>query len=153
MAKRIKIGDVFEIRTAKGLAYGQYTHKHHVFPSLVRILPGLFPSRPEDLAEIVGRKELFVVFFPLQSAINQSIFQIVGNFQVPESAQRFPVFRAGAPDPTGKVQVWWLWDGQKEWKVGQLTEEQRGLPIRNIWNDTLLVERIEEGWSALGNDL
>jgi YD repeat-containing protein len=37
--------------------------------------------------------------------------------------------------------------GEKEWKVGDITAEQRKLPLRGIWNDTLLVERIEAGWS------
>jgi hypothetical protein len=51
-------------------------------------------------------------------------------------------------DPsTGKVKVWWLWDGEREWQVGELTEEQRGLSFREVWNDTLLIERIESGWT------
>ena len=56
--------------------------------------------------------------------------------------------RGGVIDPsTRKVKVWWLWDGEKEWRVGEITAEQRGLPIRGVWNDTLLIERIESGWT------
>jgi len=47
---------------------------------------------------------------------------------------------------TRKVDVWWLWDGQEEWKVGDLTAEQRRLSIRGVWNDTLLRDRLESGW-------
>jgi hypothetical protein len=50
-------------------------------------------------------------------------------------------------DPTtGQVTVWWLWDGSREWRVGSLAADQKKLPVRGIWNDTLLVERIESGW-------
>jgi hypothetical protein len=57
------------------------------------------------------------------------------------------VSRGGTPDPkTKKVAVWWFWE-EKEWKVGELTSEQRKMPIRGIWNDTMLVHRIEIGWT------
>ena len=52
-------------------------------------------------------------------------------------------------DPqTGKVAIWWLWDGEKEWRVGSLDAKQRKLPIRSVWNDTMLIERIDAGWTA-----
>ncbi len=58
-----------------------------------------------------------------------------------------PTFRTGVINPkTGKVDVWWLWDGNREWKIGAISEEQRKFPIRGSWNDTLFIERIEEGW-------
>jgi hypothetical protein len=73
---------------------------------------------------------------------------LVGNVVVPLEAQAFPTFRNGVIDPsTGKVKVWWLWNGEKEWRVGEITAEQRRLPILGVWNDTLLIERIESGWT------
>ena len=60
----------------------------------------------------------------------------------------FPTFRAGTPDPvTRKVETWWWWDGEREWRVGPLTPEQRAFPIRGVWNDTMLVARLEAGWT------
>src|SRR5713101_3185521 len=51
MAKRIKIGDVVEVPTSKGLAYAQVTHihneEHSSYGPLVRIVPGFFTKRPE----------------------------------------------------------------------------------------------------------
>ncbi|KKQ94781.1 MAG: hypothetical protein UT18_C0007G0037 [candidate division CPR2 bacterium GW2011_GWC2_39_10] len=72
---------------------------------------------------------------------------IVGNEPVSEEFNKLPLFRArGGIDTDGKVVSWWLWDGEKEWKIGNLTPEQRKLPIREVINDTLLIERIESGW-------
>ena len=42
--------------------------------------------------------------------------------------------------------IWWLWDGEKEWKVGTLSPEMRAFPILGIVNDTALIEMIEAGW-------
>ena len=148
MAKKIQIGDIIEIPTSRGFSYAQLSHKHTRYGTLIRVLPGFSKSRPNDFAEWVGRTEVFVTFFPVQAAVNQRIFEVVDNRAVPDSAQSFPLFRTGVEDPvTRKVKVWWLWDGEKEWKVGDITTDQRKLPLRGIWNDTLLIERIEGDWT------
>jgi hypothetical protein len=148
MAK-LKIGDVIEIKTTKGLAYALYTHKHKQYGALLRVFRQTYASRPSDLPEVVADSVMFSCFFPLSAAVDQDIVSIVGNVEVPNVLTPFPTFRAGVVDPkTQKVAVWWLWDGENEWKIGDLTQEQRKLPIRGVWNDTLLVERIEAGWTS-----
>ncbi|MEO5326529.1 hypothetical protein PV773_24765 [Mesorhizobium sp. CC13] len=78
----------------------------------------------------------------------------MANEIVPAAAKEFPTFRAGIVNRrTKKVRVWWLWDGENEWKVNELSREQRSFPIRGIWNDTLLIERIESGWTADAEDI
>ena len=58
----------------------------------------------------------------------------------------------GVADANGHVRVWYLWDGEREWRVDSLTKEQRRLPVHpGIWNDTLLVKRIVEGWEPSGD--
>lgn len=154
MAKKCKIGDVIEVPTSKGLAYAQFYHLNPQYGALLRVLPGLFNQRPADLAGLVECAEVLVAFFPLQAALNQGIFEFVVNVPVPASASAFPLFRTGLPDPqTGKVENWWLWDGQKAWRVGAITDEQRNLPLRGIWNDTILIERIESGWTPASDPM
>ena len=144
----VKIGDVIEIMTGKGYAYAQYTHKHPQYGALLRVFRGLYASRPDRLEDILKHEIQFSTFFPLKAAVNRGITSVVANHPVDRLLQEFPLFRAGVVDPTtGKVAVWWLWDGQNEEKVGTLTNEQRKLPIRGVWNDTLLIERIESGWT------
>jgi len=97
---------------------------------------------------LVRRSARFSTFFPLQAAATKGVAIIVANEPVPIEAQSFPVFRAGVQDPvTGRVDVWRLLDGEREWRVGRLSEDQRRLPIRGIWNDTLLIERIVSDWT------
>ena len=66
--KRPQLGDVIEIKIPKGFAYAQYTHKHEKPPrygALIRVLPGLFQSRPSEFTSLVRQPERFFVFFPL----------------------------------------------------------------------------------------
>lgn len=148
MAKRVRIGDVIEIPTAKGLAYAQLSHNVKQWGSLLRILPGFHATRPGSLSIVIGQEERFVVFFPLQAAVNRNIFEVVGHEEVPERARPLPHFRvAGHIDREGRVHDWWLWDGEADRKLGKLDDKTRKLPLLEVWNDTLLIQRIEEGWT------
>lgn len=144
---RIRIGDIIEIPTPKGFAYAQFINEHKRYGPLLRVFCGLHDGRPTDPTQSMVGEVQFVCFFPLRAAIRQKIVSVVARDAVPPEAAEFPVFRAGVVDPTtGKVAVWWLWDGEREWRVGTLSDEQRSLPIRGVWNDTLLIERILAGW-------
>lgn len=146
---KAKIGDIVEIKTAKGLVYAQFAQKHKQYGALLRVFGDFYNVRPNSFAGLVTNKPTFICFFPLNAALDRGIVSIVGNVALPPEAQSFPVFRAGVIDPsTRKVGVWWLWDGEKEWRVGELNAEQRKFPIRGVWNDTLLIERIESGWTS-----
>ncbi|MBI5871328.1 MAG: hypothetical protein HZB44_10330 [Actinobacteria bacterium] len=158
MPKRVKIGDVIEIKTKKGLAYAQFTFKHDKPPrygALIRILPGFFKKRPSSFSELVKEKERFIAFFPLAIYVNRQVVTVVGNEAVPEEWKELPLFRDGIIDPeTGQVSVWWLWDGENDRKVGELTPEQKKLPVMpGTWNDIMLVHRIESGWTSESDPL
>ncbi len=146
MSKRIKIGDIIEIDTSNGNAYAQFTHKHPKYGSLIRVLPGVFETTLTSFESVINEEPQFITFFPLSAAVNKGIVKVVANFKVPKRALKFPIFKTGVPDNSGKVKIWWLWDGEKEWKVGILSNEQDHYPLRGIINDTLLVERIQNGW-------
>lgn len=148
MAKRIRIGDIVEISTSRGLAYAQYTHKDESWGALLRVLPGFFDQRPQDFEHLVRQQERFVSFFPLGAAVSQGIVQLVGNEPVPRQAERLPDFRwAGFIDRQGNVRDWWIGEGGTKRKVTELTPEQRKMPILEVINDTLLIDRIENDWT------
>jgi hypothetical protein len=148
MLARPKIGDIIEIPTRRGLAYAQYTHEIERLGALLRVLPGFFKARPPSFSDLVKEPASFVTFFPLRRALSRGILKVAGYEQVPDEAKRFPLFRAaGFVDRDGRVHDWRLWDGEREWAIGKLSAEQRALPIRGVWNDTLLIQRIEEGWT------
>lgn len=145
MSKRPKIGDILEIPLPNnGFGYAQYTHKHATYGALLRVFN--VTQKTSNFESLFSSGIQFSTFFPLGSALNQNILSVVSNLPIPADFQQFPVFRAGAHNKQGFVEVWWLWDGEKEWRVGTLSNEEMKFPIRGIINDTLLIERICEGW-------
>jgi len=146
--KRPRPGDVIEISTPAGLAYAQYTHKHEAPPrygALIRVLPGIFESRPSTFASLVQERERFWVFFPVGPACHRGMVRVVAEEQLPLWAYRFPTFRSG------RSGLWFLWDGETEKQVEQLSEVERSLPWKNgIWNLAMLVTRIASGWMPPG---
>ena len=152
IGKRIKIGDIVEVPTSKGLAYAQVTHihseEHSSYGPLVRIFPGFFTKRPERFDELVRQEPVAIMFCALRAAIKSGICEIVANVSVPEEAKSFPLFRASNDDPRAETpKNWGFWDGNRTWHVGKITAEQRRMPLREIVDGVLLHERIESGWS------
>lgn len=153
MTRRKKIGDVYEIKTNKGLAYFQYTHEHTKPPkwgSLIRILSGFYQKSPSDdeIQVIVNEKHRFHTFCYLNDAIKEKEVTFVGNFETPLFAQSFPVFKGtnSMPKRNPLDKIWWLWDGEKSWKVGRLSlKEQMKYPIKKLCDATALARNIETG--------
>ena len=147
MAKILKIGDIFEIRTPKGLAYMQYTLKDAAMGHLIRILPGIFKDRPDSFKNIALSKELYFIFFPLAAAVNRKIVSFVANEEIPSWARKKPIMkREGGITREGKVLNWFINEGERQIIVDSLTEEQKKYSPEAIWNDTMLIERICKGW-------
>ena len=144
--KRPQIGDVIEIPTPKGLAYAQFTHKHSTHGALLRVMPGLYSPRPECFSELMLAAPQFSTFFPLGAACNRGIVQVVANETITAPLSVFPTFRNSIKGQDGAWGPWWLWDGEHEWKIGELKPGMEVLPPQVVINDTLLIERIVSGW-------
>ena len=147
MAKSLKIGDIFEIQTPNGFAYLQYTQKDPALGHLIRVLAGNIKQRQKSFKEIASTKELFFVFFPLSAAERRKIVTWVANEEIPAWAKERPMMKKrGGITRDGKVLNWIITDGTDEQIVKQLTEEQKEYSPEEIWNDTMLVQRICKGW-------
>jgi hypothetical protein len=147
--RRPKIGDVVRITAAAGSAFAQYTHKDSHFGALVRVIGPANGS--SDPVAIAARPTQFLTFFPLGAACHRGIAEIVGAAPVPADLIEFPCFREPLrlfPERRERCN-WRLWDGRDEWIVPELSNEQRAYPLREIINDTLLVERARAGWRAI----
>ena len=144
--KKIIPGDVFEIKTTKGFAYFQYTHKNEKYGYLIRVFSKIFPTQNQELEKLIKQKHDFQTFFPLGAAVNRKIVKFIHNDEIPKSAKEFPTFKCGGSTDNKSHDKWWLWDGKKEKRIGKLPKKYWALPTRGICNDTMLIERIEVGW-------
>jgi hypothetical protein len=144
--KKIKLGDIFTIKTPKGKGYLHYVYKDKTVGDLIRVLPGLYMGEPENLNQLVSMKERYMIFFPLSAAYKQDIVEMIGN-QVFDFSK--PKYMRDIHKVRGEMLGWHIVDTDT-WKmqlVKTLNEEQKKLSPWGIWNDTLLIQRLTEDWS------
>jgi hypothetical protein len=148
------IGVIFQIETSKGPAYGLCTHENEYYKSY---LVHLYPIGTE-LSELKETEPQFCCLLPLRTALRQKcmkeIIKEVGKMEIPEQLKKFPLFRNGIAGPgTLKVNCWSFWDGEKHWDVGDITDEQRKMPVEGICNTASIIWRLETGYTAEKNPL
>lgn len=152
--RRVKLGDIFEIPTKKGIAYAQYIGKHLAPPrygALIRVFEPLYQKQLVDPAIVTDSPERFLTFFPLGAVVYRGIFQVVGNAPVPEKYSRIPLLRAPLRyigGLTGRVRTWIFWDGQDRFtrESTDLTADERRTSLKQCITDVVLVEHIENDW-------
>ena len=152
MARRIKIGDIIEIKTKKGLFYAQYTHYDEEYGELIQVKKHIYSKRPKNISQIVQDENRIIAFIPLSFAVNSTdIFMVIGNMPIPDKYKPFPVFKcAGYVDRKGVVKQWKFWDGDNTWPdywVNELSEDEISFPRAGIWTYPLLVDRLESDWT------
>src|SRR5215468_12478447 len=156
MAQKAKIGDVFEIKTPAGLAYIQYSHPGRDMGQLVRVLPGLYSSRP-NLRQLVQQKELYFIFYTLDYAVQARQTEFASNEPIPESAKAYPPMRVPrGSDRSGKTLDWLITDASKALtldeiprmlNVTELTPAQKKLSFYRLWPPPVMVRELARGWT------
>ena len=148
--KNVKYGDVFELATTMGMAYFQCVKETPVTESeIIRIFPGVYKDViSAKLDELAKQQEIFFVQFPVKYGVRKNVIKFVGNFNVPENTV-VPKYYRDKHIVKGEFISWHIIDIQtlKIESVRELSEEHRKLSPAGMWNDTLLAERIAEGWT------
>ena len=93
MGKRVKVGDVIEVATKRGLAYVQLTHRGRLIGDVVRVLPGFLAERPKSFHSIVQQNSELQLQTAMGIWVHRGNFVVVANEPVPESAKTLPLFR------------------------------------------------------------
>jgi hypothetical protein len=161
--KSLRIGDVVEIMTPSGLAYLQYSHVGGAFGELVRVLPGLYEARPKDIDELTQAKEMYFVFYTLDSAVRLGDAKVIANRPIPnEWTISYPMMRqSAATDGDGRTVQWrlisaasklTLQDLQNSFLITQLSPEQRKLSLFETWPHPVLVKELARGWTPERSD-
>lgn len=147
---RIKYGDVFEIVTTKGVGYFQCVEEAPATEcETIRILPGTYKDMEEaNLENLVDEKELYFVQFTLKYAVKKKCIKLIGNFKVPEHVV-VPRYYRATHIIRGEFLCWHIVDREtlQRRSVEELSDDEKKLSQWGVWNDTLLAERIAEGWT------
>jgi hypothetical protein len=145
MARKPKIGDIFEIPLSGGKkAYGQYLHYSKMGP-IIQVFDLILDS-DANREQIILSKPLFPpVITGLYAAIKKGNWKVI-DYQ-PILNFIHPKFISTLYDPhTGKAAIWFLWDGERDIRIGPtLPPKYRGLEFLVVWNPQDVVNRIETG--------
>lgn len=147
--RRIKIGDVFEIKTSKGKGYIQYVFANKTVGELIRVFPKQYSVDFDEVSNVVSSCDYYFVHFPLKAALKKEIVKFVENYPVPSEVKLPEQMRSRKVDKDGNFVSWQIVD-YSTWQrtnVEKLSSSDKKLSPWGTWNDTLLVERIEEGWT------
>lgn len=145
MAKRLKIGDIFQISTKKGAAYFQCVHSDKLEGEIIKVFYKLWNKQVNDIEDVL-KEDYFFVGFPLKYAIRQGIVSYMDNVKIDEFEK--PKFMRSLHQ-IGEEKLGWHIVNTKTLKrkfVEELNSEQKKLSPWGIWNDTLLKENLENGW-------
>jgi Regulator of ribonuclease activity B len=152
-----EIGDICEIETPAGLAYVQYTHEGGGMGQLVRVLPGLFHSRPQDFSNVAGQTELYFIFYTLNLSLRDKQCVIVSHQAVPSWAQEYPLMRwLAARDSSGRPIGWKIMRANTPLTIEthlttpivlQLTPEQEKLSVHVLRPHPSMVKELARGWT------
>lgn len=155
MARRPKIGDVYEIETTKGCGYAQYCFYEGGDPGasygyLIRIIEGLHESSADPIS-VVLKPTLFWNYFALSAALHHQLVRYVATVPVPSHAADYPLMRAShGSDNSGLVLNWVILGSGENQKspvlrhVRLLNEAEQKLSDSGIISFPDLQERIEE---------
>lgn len=148
--KKVQIGDLFAIETPKGKGYFQYVYLNSQDDiELIRVLPGLYAEEPQNMEGLVSQKEVFFVQFPVRAAYRRKIIRLIGHYEVLPGIEVPPKRMRTTHVIRGEFICWHIVDYETLQRVSakELTEEQKKLSPWGIWNDTLLIEKMVEGWT------
>jgi len=149
MKTKIKIGDIFRIKTKNGFGYFQYTYHSKGMGNLIRVFPYEFKHEVDNVAELAKHREFYFVYFPLQAAVNRNLVEPMGNFPIPAGASHPSFLKSRySVSKNGIVNSWKIIDFYTDafHVTTELSEEERKYSPEVVWNDTLLSKRISQGW-------
>jgi hypothetical protein len=145
MKQIIKVGDIFEIPLSEGRkAFGHYLYFSKKGP-LVQIY-NIITEKDIEIQEITKAEPLFPpVITGLHAAIKAKMWRVIGHIAVVDFVHPFFVSTL-YNEKTGKAGLWFLWDGQKDVRIGSiLPEKYKNLEFLIVWNPKNIERRIETG--------
>jgi hypothetical protein len=138
-------GDIFEMKTSKGLAYFQFILENLTFGEMIRIIPGRFEDRPVDFEALVAADGGWTCFFPVAESVLHGQLECVAaqplppEFRIPESYKV-----AGASNAQGQTLNWWIITDGKAGRVEVLSKDQSEFPVPALYSFEDLKARLEK---------
>ena len=143
---KLIIGDVFSIKTKNGFGFLQYFETDDLNIQQVRVLDKVSFSEEINQSEI-DKAERWLIGFPLKTAFRRKIVNRIGNFNLPIKFKN-PNYRRSSHIIPRKADGWHIIDlnSSKMQFKEKLTKKELKYSPHGVFNDTLIIEYLEEDW-------
>jgi hypothetical protein len=91
MAKRLRPGDVLEVRLPEGLGYLLCVGTHPEYGDAITVSPAVVSQRPSVTVDLF--EEGYVTFYPARAALSQGLVMVVGRLPARALPRRIGTYR------------------------------------------------------------
>lgn len=153
LSRHYGIGLVVEVDLDSRPRYVQWCLTHPEWGHMLRVLPSVAPA--DDVCALAAGTEDWFAYVDVDELLELPEARPLTVCEVPLASRSHPLMRDGMPLGRGRgidESDSWLWDGVREWWVGELTEAQRDFSLREALPAPFLVDRLRRGWTPATND-
>ena len=143
---KLNTGDIFRILTKKGYGFLQFVETSNNGLHYVRILDHISKEGLIEQGD-VNRKEKWNIEFPLSIANHRKIVEFVGSFKISKGF-KVAKFARSKDMVQGEFLGWYIVNREtlKRKLTKKLSNKQKELSPHGIFNDTLIIEYLENDW-------
>lgn len=147
--KNAEIGNVYAIKTKIGYGLFQVIQNNDEGIDVVRVLKPIIQNVEQFSPELLQETERYFIKFTVRTALNKKLIILIGKYNVPSSVKIPKKYRMLDFVPHRNIRNWYIVDAKTNRMklVSSINEKFLSLSCDGIWNDTFLIERIEEGWT------
>ena len=148
-SKNAELGSVYAIKTNIGYGLFQVVQNKESGIDVVRVLQSTIQNIDQFSPSVLQGTERYFIKFTVQSAFKKKLITFIGKYNIPSSVKIPKKFRMLDCVPHKNIRNWYVVDAKTNSLklVTSLNKKILSLSSDGIWNDTFLIERIEEGWT------
>src|SRR5687768_1645955 len=136
--KRLVGGEILEVAIGDRFGYVQFIGQHPQYGDAILVNPALHARQAHFATGFFSSG--YVTFYPAGIAVSQKVVEVVAQSSPPKLPKRFR--RPKAKPSDGAVESWVIEGGWREVVRQNLTDEERHMPIADVWDHKFLRERI-----------
>jgi hypothetical protein len=141
--KRLVGGEILEVAIGDRFGYVQFIGQHPQYGDAILVSPALHARQAHFATGFFSSG--YVTFYPAGISVSNKVVEVVAQSSPPKLPKHFRRPR-GKPD-NGAVATWVIEGGWREVVRQGLTDDERRMPIADVWNHESLRERISKGWT------
>jgi hypothetical protein len=142
MRKRLVGGEILEVPVGDRFGYVQFLGEHREYGDAILVSPALHDRQAHFPTGFFSKG--YVTFYPAANSVARKMVEVVAKASPPSLPKRF---RRPKAERDGAVDAWVIEGGWRNVVKQTLTDEERKLPIADVWQHEALRERIANGWT------